>query len=206
MASELQGPQTCFLCDPDPGLVYLRQGNFYAMLGLGPLSEGYSLIATHEHVPSMLDLDRKGAGELVEFTRLVRARQALHGYEAGAITEHGRVATCVHAITDAHEPHCLHAHRLLFPGEPAVDLRLIVSHVQSYSNSLAAFDGFNWPGQYLYSEAADGSCSLARAPRRLPRQLLRRLVAHRLGLDEAADWRTNPGLALVEAGRQRLAG
>jgi hypothetical protein len=196
----------CFLCEPDPKLVYLQEGSFFAMLGLGPLSEGYSVIATLEHVPSMLDLDRGGAEGLVEFTRLVRARQAMRGYEPGAITEHGRVATCVHAVTEAHEPHCLHAHRLLFPGENAVDLRLVGAEVESYPDALSAFEDFEWPGQYLYSEAPDGSCELARAPRRLPRQLLRRLVAHRLGDGEAADWQARPGLAMVEAGRRRLAG
>lgn len=186
--------------------MYHREGRFFAMLGLGPLSEGYSVIATKEHAPSMLDLDSEGAEELVDFTRTVRARQTMFGYEPGAITEHGRVATCVHAVTEAHEPHCLHAHRLLFPAEPTVDLRLVASDVQAFPDSLAAFHGFDWPGQYLYSEAADGSCSLAKAPRRLPRQLLRRLVAHRRGIDQAADWRAHPGLAVVEAGRRRLAG
>jgi hypothetical protein len=206
MTRSFGAQQRCFLCDPDESLVYQREGGFFAMLGLGPLSEGYSVIATNEHVPSMLDLDSESAAELAEFTQRVRIRQAMRGYESGAITEHGRVATCVHAVTEAHEPHCLHAHRLLFPGEPAVDLRPVASNVQAYPDSKAAFHGFDWPGQYLYSEAADGSCTLARAPRRLPRQLLRRLVAHRLGVDEAADWQTHPELAVVEAGRRRLAG
>jgi hypothetical protein len=206
MARSLGAHERCFLCDPDESLVYHREGRFFAMLGLGPLTEGYSVIGTIEHVPSMLDLDSKGAEELIEFTKTLRALQEVRGYEPGAVTEHGRVATCVHAVTEAHEPHCLHAHRLLFPGEPAVDLRLVASDVRDYPNSGAAFHGFDWPGQYLYSEAADGSCSLAKAPRRLPRQLLRRLVAHRIGVDEAADWRAHPGLAVVEAGRRRLAG
>ena len=206
MTRVFRAQRECFLCEPDPGLVYLREGSFFAMLGLGPLREGYSVIATLEHVPSMLDLDQHRAEELIDFTRLVRARHVMRGYEPGAITEHGRVATCVYAVTEAHEPHCLHAHRLLFPGEPEVDLRLVASQVESYPDPLAAFEHFEWAGQYLYSETPNGSCALARAPRRLPRQLLRRLVAHRLDDDEAADWQTRPGLAIVEAGRRRLAG
>src|SRR5215469_11506206 len=130
MTKSLGGQQKCFLCEPDESLVYHREGRFFAMLGLGPLSEGYSVIATRDHVPSMLDLDPEGVKELVEFTQRVRIRQAMRGYEPGAITEHGRVATCVHAVAGAHEPHCLHAHRLLFPGEDRKSTRLNSSHVE----------------------------------------------------------------------------
>jgi hypothetical protein len=176
------------------------------MLGLGPLGEGYSLIATRDHVPSMLDLDNEAAEELAEFTGRVRAVLVAHAYAPAAITEHGRVAACVHALTAAHEPHCLHAHRLLFPGIPRVDLGLLASNVQSFGDFRAAHRSFNWPGQYLYSESPDGTCEIARAPWRIPRQALRRLVARSLGIEAAADWQSLPRLEIVEAGRRRLAG
>jgi hypothetical protein len=199
-------PAQCFLCEPDERLVFARKGSFFAMLGLGPLGEGYSLIATRDHVPSMLDLDAAGTDELTRFTRRVRSILGARGYPPAVLTEHGRVAACVHAVTAAHEPHCLHAHRLLFPGASVVDLRLIASGVESYRDFRTARGAFDWPGQYLYSEAPDESCSIAPAPRRLPRQLLRRMVAQSLGMEFAADWRTQPGLEVVEAGRRRLAG
>jgi len=91
------------------------------MLGLGPIGEGYSLIAAREHVPSMFDLDSGSREELETFTKLVRATLRPH-YSSSVVTEHGRVAPCVSRILRAHEPHCLHAHRLVFPGIGVFDL------------------------------------------------------------------------------------
>lgn len=110
---------------------------------------------------------------------------------------------CISAITH-HEPHCLHAHWLLFPGAPVVDLRPIASNVEHYDSFHEAYHAFEWPGQYLYSEAPAGDCWLAPAPRAVPRQLLRRVVARSLGVEAAADWQTHPGLETVDAARRRL--
>lgn len=64
----------CFLCHLPERLVYDESDHFIAMLGLGPVIEGYSLIAAREHAPSMLDLPPRLVLELTEFTRRVRAR------------------------------------------------------------------------------------------------------------------------------------
>ncbi len=175
------------------------------MLGLGPLTEGYSLIATSEHVSSMLDVEQQHVDELVEFTARVRAMLGACGYPPATVTEHGRVAACVHTATVRHEPHCLHAHWLLFPGAPVVDLRLVASTVKRYNSFHEARRAFDWPGQYLYSEAPGGGCWIAPARLPVPRQLLRHLVARSLGAEDAADWRAQPGLDMVEAARRRLA-
>lgn len=183
--------------------MYLREGAFFAMLGWGPLMEGYSLIAARQHIPSMFDLDEAAAVELMEFTALVRERLEQR-YPAASITEHGRVAPCVHAPTAAHEAHCLHAHRLVFPGVASVDLTGDVFDVEGFEHFSAARRAFRSPGQYLYAEAPDGRCQVAAAPRRLPRQLLRTVVARELRPDVSADWRSHPRLEVVEAARQRL--
>jgi hypothetical protein len=88
----------------------MRSDEFFAMLGHGPIGEGYSIIATVEHEPSMLDLDAAVTQRAEEFTQAVRER-LLPMYGSAVITEHGRVAPCVATQTRAHEPHCLHAHR-----------------------------------------------------------------------------------------------
>ncbi len=195
---------SCFLCHPDERLVYLREGSFFAMLGLGPLMEGYSLIATRQHIASMLDLDDAEAAELGEFTALVR-QHLEQRYPPASVAEHGRVAPCVHAATVAHDPHCLHAHRLVFPGVASIDLTQAARDVETYEDFRTACQNFDWPGQYLYSEAPDGRCQISVAPGRLPRQFLRGLVAREVGSVALADWRSHPRLEVVEAGRQRLA-
>jgi hypothetical protein len=152
----------------------------------------------------MLDLNQQRVDALVEFTARVRAMLEACGYPPAIVTEHGRVAACVHTATTHHEPHCLHAHWLLFPGAPVVDLRPIASNVEHYGSFHEAYHSFEWPGQYLYSEAPAGECWLAPAPRAVPRQLLRRVVARSLGVEAAADWQTHPGLEKVDAARRRL--
>jgi hypothetical protein len=64
----------CFLCSPDPELVYAYSDRFFAMTGWGPIGEGYSLIAAREHVPSMMDLSTEEAQELADFTSKIRDR------------------------------------------------------------------------------------------------------------------------------------
>lgn len=154
----------CFLCDPDASLVYLEKGPFFAMLGLGPIGEGYSLIATRQHVPSMMDLTPRETGELASFTEQVRARlRPLVG--PGVITEHGRVAACVEAATATYEPHCLHAHRLVFPGLDQLDVAALSPSFEwtTWPSGAAAHRGFDWAGQYLYVEAETPLCK--RPPR-----------------------------------------
>lgn len=195
------------MCEPDQGLAYAQSDSFFAMLGLGPIGEGYSLIATRQHVPSMMDLSRSKARELQEFTEQVRARLRPEFGEC-VITEHGRVAACLEAATSAYEPHCLHAHRLLFPGladigEAAVAYRF---EWRSYSDFSDAHARFDWPRQYLYAEQADGACQVAPASGPVPRRFFRTLVAALKGTPEAVDWRSQPRLELVEAARERLRG
>lgn len=64
----------CFLCDPNPFAGVSRRGPLLAILGLGPIGEGYSLMATREHVPSMMDLMPRETRELEAFTERVRTR------------------------------------------------------------------------------------------------------------------------------------
>jgi hypothetical protein len=195
----------CFLCQPDERLVYGRSERFFAMLGHGPLGRGYSLIATFDHAPSMFDLDGEDGLELVGFTEQVRATLR-PVYGEAVITEHGRVAACAAAVTRRYEPHCLHAHRLVFPGASPIDLRVeLPGHeIQAFRSFSTARKEFVWSGQYLYAEDADGSCQIAVAPRRMPRQFFRTVVAASRGESEFANWQQHPRLADVEAARAEL--
>jgi diadenosine tetraphosphate (Ap4A) HIT family hydrolase len=197
----------CFLCEPDEGLVYLREGAFFAMLGHGPIGMGYSLIATADHVASMLDLDASHVQALTTFTEHVRSVLRPH-YGQAVITEHGRVAPCVGEVTRRYEPHCLHAHRLVFPGQDHIDLTLELpkQEVVNFATFADAWAGFDWPGQYLYAESPDATCQVAVAPRRLPRQLFRTIMAQRNGEPELANWETHPRLDAVAAARRELLG
>jgi hypothetical protein len=191
-------PDECFLCNPLGELVYEQSPHFFAMLGLGPLSVGYSIVATKEHVPSMLDVDPTWQVELRDVMTRVRDRLRVPFGESVA-TEHGRVAACVAPLTARHEPHCLHAHRLLFPGAPDINLHEVVpgADVQDFDTFASAQGGYADPGQYLCVEHPDGSCQIGRVEGRLPRQFFRAVVARRLGTPELASWQAHPGLQSI---------
>lgn len=202
------GEQGCFLCKPDPALVYMEQGEFFAMLGLGPIGEGYSLIASRGHQQSMLDLTEYEATQLAEFTQEVRDRLGPLFGEC-SIGEHGRVALCVGQVTVRHEPHCMHAHRLVFPGLSALPLRPAArgATVESFKTFRDAHANFRTAGQYLYAENADGTCEVAAVPRAIPRQQLRRLAANlRQESPDLANWQDHPSLELVKQGKSKLSG
>lgn len=195
----------CFLCSPNPALRYADSDSFFAMLGWGPIGEGYSLIAAKEHRPSMFDLPKEMAEELEVFTHQVKTTLTpLFG--APSITEHGRVAACVEAVTAQHEPHCLHAHRLVFPGLPEIDVRNLMPRPpwKSFSTFLAAYAEFSWEGQYLYAESAEGACSVAPIVGPVPRQLFRGFAAKLQGMPGTADWKAAPDFPTIEAAAHRL--
>lgn len=194
--------QSCFLCKPDQRLIYEEDSNLYAMLGLGPIVEGYSLLATKDHVPSMLDLTMQEVEHFFEFTQLVRRRLIRH-YGEVIITEHGRVPLCEYRDKSGHESHCFHAHRLIFPL--SIDLSPTLNafglRIQEYESFIEARKYFDWKGEYLYYERPDGSCLLATSPRRIMRQFFRYQVAAWTGHPEFASWRRYPQLEVIEAAR-----
>jgi hypothetical protein len=197
--------QQCFLCNPNRSLVYAEDEGFFAMLSLGPIVEGLSLLATESHMPSMLDLSIEDSERLCEFTFRVRHLLRSHYGEVVA-TEHGRVPPCEYLDMGGREAHCFHAHRVLFPL--SVDLgHTMYDHglrVEEYSSFVEARHRFAREGEYLYYERADGSCLIAAAPKRLVRQFFRYKVAECVGHPEFASWREYPRLGIVEAARARL--
>jgi hypothetical protein len=197
--------QECFLCAPNQDWVYLKDDKFFTMLGLGPLTEGYSLLATRSHTPSMLDLPHADAKLLCEFSELVRQHLRPH-YGEVIITEHGRIPACVHRDKGPREAHCFHAHRLVFTADEDLSgyLNGCGLEVNEYSSFMDFRRRFDWQGEYLYYERADGTCLAAAAPYRLVRRFFRHKMAEHLGTPELADWTEFPRLKVVEAARSRL--
>jgi diadenosine tetraphosphate (Ap4A) HIT family hydrolase len=195
----------CFLCLPDPSLIFDESDHFFVMLGLGPIVEGYSIIAAKDHVSSMLDLHRQHAEELSDFSLAVRARLCKQ-YGPTTITEHGRVAPCVTPQIRAYETHCLHAHRLVFPGISQISIvrSSAITNEQRYDDYLETWRRFDDPRQYLFSERATLECDVASVRGPITRQYFRRLAAFRVGTPDLADWRTHPGYNTIAAAKERL--
>ena len=197
---------TCFLCDPDPRLVFKSSESFVALLGFGPVIEGYSLIATRSHLPSMFDLPDSQVAELQAFKLDVREMLG-QLWSSAVITEHGRVGLCTESSA-GHETHCFHAHQLVFPSVGDFSDCLDASvfnpiRAQTFADARASAGHLTG---YLYYEWPDGSALVGNASAEAGRQFFRGAVAHRLGHPEWQSWQAHPRLDVVWAARRRLAG
>ncbi len=182
----------CFLCKPQNDLIYHSDTAAFALCGLGPIVEGYSVVATRKHARSSADLTSLEEKEFRDFAIGVRSR-LMSKFSSCLMTEHGRLPVCVdHSGTS--EPHCYHAHFLLFPG--AGDLE---KSARSYFKKTDAFDSLSAALEstksleeyYLFSSTPSSFLIMTR-PGRIIRQFSRYLVAESQSRPELADWRRHP--------------
>jgi hypothetical protein len=174
------------------------------MLGWGAVVEGYSLIATKQHIPSMFDVPDKLVPELNDFTTSIRTRLG-RAYGPSVITEHGRIGLC--ELLSNHEPHCFHAHRLVFPVEVDLSTVFLDARLQgrTHQNFNAARMASTELNEYLYYERPDGVCAVANAQGCSQRQFFREAIASRLGWPELKSWRLYPRIDIVEKAKRTLA-
>ena len=168
----------CFLCDPPHDLVFFDREGFVALSGLGPIVDGYSLIAAKAHVTSMADVPAELQSERDAFVNAVRARLS-NQYGSCLITEHGRMGICVDD-TEGLDAHCLHAHFLVFPGasdisEPA---RSYFRNRETFSDLATALSQARHCEEYVLVSPTPEQVSIFSKPLNIPRQLARYLVAH----------------------------
>lgn len=184
--------QECFLCNPRQDLVYASVDNAFALCGLGPLGPAYSVIATKAHVRSAADACSRSPGFL-DFVNKVRF--TLHGsYGSSVLTEHGRVAVCI-GPSGAPDPHCFHAHYLLFPGVPDIEeaaKRHFANH--RFASTLADAMGIAaaMPEEYFLVSGSTNSFQVMTRPGKLVRQFARWLIADALRIPEKANWHKFP--------------
>ena len=196
---------SCFLCEPEMNLVVSQNTHYFTMLGLGPIVEGYALIASVKHTRSLLDIPRDQAEKYQEYKEYTRSLlEPIFGN--CIITEHGRVPPCVSPIKDVHDAHCFHAHSLLFPVTPSFDHPFDDRglDIHEYSNYLQAHSEFMSSNEYLYYERADGSCVIASPKIRMQRQYFRYKIADSIGHPKLADWREYPRIPVVVSALLKL--
>ncbi len=188
------GHSRCFLCEPNPALVYRSERGGLALCGLGPLVRGYSLIATREHIRSAADAALGAATEFLSFASETRLKLSAR-FGPCLMTEHGRVPACVDA-SGTSDPHCYHAHFLLFPAAPSIEEKAREHFAKAEpANCLAdAMEiAASHEEYFLLSPSANRFLVLTR-PGRLIRQFARFLVADALGKSSLANWHRFPAL------------
>jgi diadenosine tetraphosphate (Ap4A) HIT family hydrolase len=194
--------ESCRFCTrPDPERVVMLTENFYVMLSLGPLVEGYALIVTRAHISCCGEIDSPLMGEFRQLQAIVSAAQEQLYGGSSLRYEHGRTGSCLHLS----EAHCYHAHFHLVPTDcdmaSRVAARYPVERFPSWPDFVATYQTKRTP--YLLTQD-DGALVVAFVAERVPRQYLRSLVAECIGAPELADWMAFPGYDVVRRGRLRL--
>jgi len=188
----------CFLCEPDPALVYAADERCMALSGLGPIVNGYSVVATRRHIRSCADAAARDDG-IIQFAGMVRSILD-QKYGSCLLTEHGRMEVCKSSV--ATDVHCYHAHFLLFPGAPALEekARAYFAQVSTFATLSEALFCAKSHGEYfLFSPEPRRSLVMTR-PGRLIRQFARLLVAEAVGQPHMANWSRFPNTEQAQAG------
>ncbi len=182
---------TCFLCSPDSGLLVASTEAAYAMVGLGPVTSTYVILASRLHQPSLADLAAANPTALVEIEGLRRELESVRG--PLLMTEHGRVPVC-RDDGDQHDAHCFHAHGLLFgTGSPILDQAAsYYSRIALYPDLQSALAAAVKEDAYLLHSDSVDRYHILSGPLNVPRQLTRTLAALAVGEGPLADWRINP--------------
>jgi hypothetical protein len=182
----------CFLCNPDPELVYYRDEASAALCGLGPLVKGYSLVAARNHVRSAADAALGPCTGLLKGLSAVRAHLSRR-FGSCLVTEHGCVPVCVD-VSGTSDPHCYHAHFLLFPGAPIIEtaVRAPFAVAQEAASLDEALKIASKQEEYFLFSPTDTRFLVLTRPGRLVRQFSRMVVASALGEEKLTNWRKFP--------------
>jgi diadenosine tetraphosphate (Ap4A) HIT family hydrolase len=183
--------ENCFLCELPSDLVISETQHFAVLAGLGPIVNGYCLLAAKTHTRSMADVPQDLRSERSQFLLTLRS-SLIKLFGSCLVTEHGRMAVCSDDIE--HDSHCFHAHFLLFPGAPDIIHTAATYFLNNRSfgeidDALAYAATFD---EYFLASSSKDEHFVFSGPLNMPRQLARILVAAKLGRLDTADWKVSP--------------
>lgn len=184
--------EDCFLCRPSAQLLAHIGEECFTMAGLGPLSDGYALIAEFRHGLSGPHEDPKAAGRLARYTESVQKILAVH-YGSCVLAEHGKMPICHPNWPQG--SHCFHRHFLLIPGAPDPLPELSNYFTANGERFTSLFEALSYAAtfpNYLLGSSQPGEYTIFPAGEGLPRQFARGVVAESLGQPDLASWRTYP--------------
>ena len=198
---------TCFLCAPDPKLLVASHSSVFSMVGLGPITDRYFIVATTSHSPSFADAVKTSPRTI---NHLLQSRTDLSlANQPLLFTEHGRVPVC-RDDDDQHEPHCFHAHMLAFELDNTriLDIATYFRRSAEFSTLAAALSYSATQEQYFLYSPDSLLYVIYSEPLNVPRQFFRLLVARAHREPAHADWRNYPrpneATAMAERERHRF--
>lgn len=196
----------CFLCHPDRKLTVGSSGNVFSMVGLGPITDRYLMIAANAHVQSFADMYALDQGIATEIEAVRATLQ--RGPAPLLMTEHGRVPACL-GNGDEHDTHCFHAHFLLFQCSGDIE-----NLAESYFMTKECFEDLgdalayaSLRENYHFLSPHSNKHVVFTGALNVPRQFFRNLVALVEDQPDLADWRArlNREKAIADAAKERMA-
>lgn len=184
----------CFLCRPASKLLIDSSEEYFTVAGLGPLVNGYAIVATKDHLDN---IGRSSSALVRGFSDYVSSIRKALSIEFGGclLTEHGNMPIC--NIDTGHSVHCFHPHVLLFPGNHHVRTeadQFFGDKQASFASLAEAFEHGAKLEQYLLVSETEDQFLVYRPQDGMPRQYARALVADSLGNPDHASWRDFPNL------------
>ena len=184
--------QDCFLCRPNAALLVNVGLVGYLMAGLGPLADGYAVVATHQHLRGLAEVAAEARRQYAEFAQQA-ASMLVERFGGCLVVEHGNMAVC--GIAEEGREHCFHPHFLLIPDARCNTdsfLDYFGEHKHPFNTLAEAINFGVEKGQYVLVGKATGPFYICLPTGELPRQFARALVAEQLGVEELASWRDSP--------------
>ncbi|WP_282087161.1 HIT family protein [Aquimarina algiphila] len=192
----------CRFCNPpDRDRILFETRNFYVMLSLGPIVEGYLLINTKKHIESCSLIPSEWANEF-EFMISSVKNILIKVYGDCIFYEHGRTGSCL-SFTDANK-HCYHAHMHCVPVKINISdsIKGTLSPIicPTWNDFRNITKEYNEP--YLFVD--DGVKKLHFVIKEVRRQYLRYLVSEKLGKNNSWNWVEFQGWDKIKTAREKL--
>jgi ATP adenylyltransferase len=196
---EQQIQEGCRFCNPPEKERILYEGkNFYVMLSLGPIIEGYLLLISKKHLGCCAEIPADITEEFdFLYNRIAKIQQEVYGNSVAY--EHGRTGSCMVLIEGS--KHCYHAHMHFLPSP--IDMNFVVS--KDFDNiplkSLEMFRSSykNKSEAYLYID--DGIKSMYVIDTQIRRQYLRYKAAILVDKIDLWNWVNIQGWEHIKAAK-----
>jgi diadenosine tetraphosphate (Ap4A) HIT family hydrolase len=199
---ELDIQEHCRFCTPpDSERILYSDEDFYIMLSLGPIVEGYLLLITKNHFTCCAALPVELQGRFIQLASKIE-NILIEVYGSCCFYEHGQAGSCLD-FNDSSK-HCFHAHLHCIPIKKSINNAIIEPfpnlELDSWDSFFRTYNKFQEP----YFFVKDQKSKFYIANKIPPRQFLRKKAASVVGNNEAWDWVKYQSWDKIFLGREKL--
>lgn len=193
----------CRFCNPpEKDRILYETSNFYVMLSLGPIVEGYLLIISKKHIECCGAIDMTLGKEFDDLAMYVKGVLQTE-YGGCLFYEHGQAGSCLDPM-GSDRSHCFHAHLHCIPSNIKLNLTLEAEFSPINIDTFSDFR-FNYqiyPTPYFFVD--DGRKNMYHINKEVRSQYLRFHLAKELGEEKLWNWVEYQGWERIKSARERL--